>query len=88
MTASSTRSGNTISSRCGTTARTRASSDRPHSASARACTRTAPRSGCTSPDSARTSVVLPLPLGPATATSSLAPTRQLTPSSAGRVAPG
>ena len=72
MTVSSTRSGNAISSRCGTTAddaRQRRPGASP--ASGRPWTRTVPRSGCTRPESARTSVVLPLPLGPTTATSSL-----------------
>ena len=89
MTASSTRSGNRISSRCGTTPSTRASSARAPAtrAAGRGCG--PPRaSSATSPDSARTSVVLPLPFGPDHRHQLRRRRRgQLTPSSAGARAP-
>ena len=85
-TVSSTRRGKTVSSRWVTTPTTRASSDRVHAATARPSTEADPAASGTSPRSPRSNVVLPLPFGPVTATSSPGATSTDTRSSAGTVA--
>ena len=87
-TTSRTVSGNAGSSRCGSAPITPASARRVHVPMSRSSRRTTPDWVRVSPSSVRSNVVLPLPLGPTTATSSPPDTPKDTSARAGTAAPG